>query len=168
MTDDLPHPVRALLDRSAIVECLHRYCRGINRLDATLVQSAFHDDARICTGDRSDGIADFIEQYWNRQADTVACQHYVSNVTADVSDRDAHVETYFFSSHRRVDDVQLIGGRYVDRFEYRDQAWKIALRVVIREWSSSGHQVEALAGLPSVAGRRDRSDPSYERPLRPR
>ena len=62
------------------------------------------------------------------------------------------------------------GGRYVDRLEKRGGEWKIANRYCIVEWSGTINpgpipyadipDVHA-SGIPS----RDRSDPSYARPL---
>jgi hypothetical protein len=34
-----------LLDREAIREAMARYCRGVDRLDADLIKSAYHPDA---------------------------------------------------------------------------------------------------------------------------
>jgi hypothetical protein len=52
-------------------------------------------------------------------------------------------------------------GRYVDRFEQRDGAWRIADRKVAYDstrQSSSSNQLRQMVG---VIGRRDRSDPVY-------
>jgi hypothetical protein len=168
MTTALTDAIRGLLDTSAIRDCIHRYCRGINRLDAELLTSAFHASAEICTGDRTYSVPAFIEQYWNRQADTQACQHYVTNTMCEIDGDMAHAETYFWSVIRRFDTVDVVGGRYVDRLDNRDRAWRISQRVVVREWNLSGLPPDDLARLSTGAGRRDRSDPSYERPLRSR
>ena len=58
---------------------------------------------------------------------------------------------------RRKDDV--MGIRYVDRFERRDGAWKIAHRVVATEW----RRVDVVQGARGsgevgVWGRRDGDD----------
>ena len=37
--------VQNLIDKAEILECMHRYCRGIDRLDRAMVRSAYHDDA---------------------------------------------------------------------------------------------------------------------------
>lgn len=34
-----------LLDRTEILDCIHRYARGMDRLDRELVRSAYHDGA---------------------------------------------------------------------------------------------------------------------------
>ena len=37
--------IRHLIDRQAILDCLTRYCRGVDRFDRELVLSAYHSDA---------------------------------------------------------------------------------------------------------------------------
>ena len=38
--------LRKLLDRQEILDCLTRYCRGVDRLDKSILLSAYHPDAR--------------------------------------------------------------------------------------------------------------------------
>ena len=37
--------LQELLDKQAVHECVLRYCRGIDRMDAELVRSCYHADA---------------------------------------------------------------------------------------------------------------------------
>ncbi|WP_211284647.1 nuclear transport factor 2 family protein [Mycobacterium alsense] len=60
-----PAEVRGLLDRQAITEQIHRYCRAVDRLDIPLGHSVFHEDATADYGEslyRGDGrgVIDFI------------------------------------------------------------------------------------------------------------
>jgi hypothetical protein len=53
--------------------------------------------------------------------------------------------------------------RYVDRYERRDDVWKIARRKVVVEWLRRD-TAGMWDDLPEEArGRRDRRDPIYER-----
>ena len=36
--------LRELLDRQAITDCIHRYCRGVDRMDREATCSAYHPD----------------------------------------------------------------------------------------------------------------------------
>src|SRR5882724_2908499 len=45
MNDQDQMALRQLLDRQAILDCLHRYTRGVDRLDRQLLLSAYHADA---------------------------------------------------------------------------------------------------------------------------
>ena len=71
-----------------------------------------------------------------------------------------------------VDDhVGFVGDRYVDRLERRDERWAIVARVCVAEWiaeSSSLITEDVVAMLSAVqTPTKDRSDPSYARPLMP-
>jgi hypothetical protein len=66
--------------------------------------------------------------------------------------------------------LAMASARYVDRFEKRNGAWKIALRYAFPEWSTlEPMKVFQLRDMdfPFILGKpsRDRSDPSYTRPL---
>jgi hypothetical protein len=90
--------------------------------------------------------------------------HVVANHTAAIDGEVADAETYVVAYLRRIDGttVDVVGGRYIDRFEKRDGDWRIARRVYVCEWSAAlptaGALVDAGAYVP---GRRDRTDPSY-------
>ena len=64
---------------------------------------------------------------------------------------------------------RVLAGRYIDRLEKRDGAWRIALRRSTVEVALEGKATlptgAPLAGSGYLRGNRDRSDPSYERPL---
>jgi len=58
--------------------------------------------------------------------------------TCDIDGDTAHCETYYLFAARNRDDTNWIaGGRYFDRFERRDQVWRIALRTNVIEWSGA-------------------------------
>lgn len=165
------HALKALLDKEAIRECFLRYMRGIDRLDVELIRSAFHEGAiDHHTNDVRGSVADLLAWWLPQQADREATQHFVTNQTIALDGDRAHVESYFlvFIKQKAQTLGALIGGRYVDRFEKRDGEWKVALRVVIPEWQADADArntglVSRAGGAP---GARDRSDPSYQRPLR--
>jgi hypothetical protein len=154
-------------DRQAILDCLHRYTRGVDRLDDDLIRSAYHPDAiDYHGGSFQGGPEEFIEWLHGSHVHRTTSQHFLSNFVFDIDGDTAHVESYFMVPIRRDDDPDKIGfvcGRYVDRFEKRDGDWRIALRVVITESMS---QAAALPIDPvSDAGQRSRADASYARPL---
>jgi hypothetical protein len=65
--------------------------------------------------------------------------------------------------------MTISGGRYVDRLERRDGRWAIVVRVCVVEWikeSSSSISEDVIAMLSAAqTPTKDRSDPSYARPL---
>jgi hypothetical protein len=155
--------VDELLSRQAILDCLHRYSRGVDRLDGALILSAFHSDAVDYHGREGRSPAEFVDWVCERHRERLGVQHFMTNHTFDFDGDIAYVESYFCVPHRVAGGmhVETVGGRYVDRFERRSGAWKIARRVVVREWSG---RLEATP--PNVDGHlgvRTRADISYER-----
>ena len=96
----------------------------------------------------------------------------MTNHTVELDGDTAHAETYylFVGTDRDADaPLLLTGGRYIDRFERRDERWAIAARICLVEWQTevrsqlSSDAVDFLAAIGTVA--RDRTDTSYERPF---
>jgi SnoaL-like protein len=164
--------LRELADRAEILDCMHRYARGMDRFDRELVRSAYHEDAIDDHAMFVGHVDDFLDWAFAYHDAQTRHQHYLTNHTVELDGDDAHTETYYvFVGTDRDPDVPLriVGGRYVDRLERRDGLWAIAARVCLVEWqteASSGLSPAALdflAGVGTVA--RDRTDASYDRPL---
>ena len=96
-------------------------------------------------------------------------QHHVTNCVVELDGDVAHVETYYLATVRqRVGTTKLASGRWIDRFERRDDAWKIAVRVSTTETMMDVETADMRAADQRfVPWTRDGSDLSYERPLRP-
>jgi SnoaL-like domain len=164
--------LQQLLDRQDILDCLTRFSRGMDRFDREIFLSAFHHDATIAAGPFVGGPAELYD--WARNlhdAGQVATAHNLLNVTTDIDGDTAHTETYYIFVGRNRDQTNWIaGGRYIDRLERREGAWKISLRTNAIEWSGMLPTTELpFADVPGIAlngvPARDRSDPSYIRPL---
>ena len=161
--------LRALADRLEIHQALMRYCRGIDRGDAELIQSAYHDDG-VDRHFESEPVAaaDFARQAvevvdgWTR-----ITQHHVTNVLIELDGDTAAVESYYLGVQPTpredgTEALSMIGGRYLDRFERRDGRWAIADRLVVIDWSReelSGEDWALVAQFPQ-GGRRE-ADPSH-------
>jgi hypothetical protein len=159
--------LRELLDRQAIVDCVHRYARGVDRDDADLIRSAYHRDAAEDHGGFVGGVDGLIPFLARVHRPFAGSQRYVTNVTVDLDGDEAHAESYWLCVLLRDEPATLMlsGGRYVDRLERRDGEWRIADRVVVIEWRG-----DLAGGAPDpplgVTARRDGDDVSYRRPLR--
>jgi SnoaL-like domain len=161
-----------LLTRQEITDCLTRFCRGMDRFDRDLFLSAFHPDAQIAVGDFVGGPADLYDWAHTMHAQgQIATQHNLLNNTCDIDCDTAHSETYYlFAARNRDESNWIAGGRYFDRLERRDGQWRIALRTNVIEWSGTVPTMPIPFGdVPDIGGNgvsaRDRSDPSYQRPL---
>lgn len=161
-----------MLDRQDIFDSLVRFARGIDRFDRELFLSAFHADAVIAAGVFVGGPVELYDwaagMHEHGQSTT---QHNLLNHTCDISGDTAHTETYYmFVGCNRDGTNWFAGGRYIDRFERRGEAWKIALRSTAIEWATSVPSLPLpFADLPDLhrngAPSRDRQDISYRRPL---
>jgi hypothetical protein len=169
----------ALLDelksRAEITEVVIRYCRAIDRCDEALLLSCFHPDARHRHG-AFDGLSrDFCAHALQLVRRIEFSHHQLGPVSIELAGDIAFTETYFTSLHRygasapppgRPFEDRFSGGRYVDRFERRDGVWKIAERRGISEWMrfEAGDDRGFYDAPAEQRGRRDRSDPVYQRP----
>ncbi|HET6951635.1 MAG TPA: nuclear transport factor 2 family protein [Acidimicrobiales bacterium] len=164
--------IRAIADRAEILDCITRYCRGMDRLDRDLVRSAYHDDAvddHVAFVGPVEGFIDWAFGYHGTQ---VRHQHHVTNHTVDIDGDTAHAETYYLFIGTEQDEaapLTVTGGRYLDRFERRDGRWAIAARLCLVEWRTeatsllTGPALDVIAVSGTIA--RDGSDSSYARPL---
>jgi hypothetical protein len=172
MDGDIPDPVRELLDRQAILDCLTRCARGIDRLDRALVLSAYHPDAVDDHGVFVGPPGAFFEWYSGQEsaANGAWQSHHLTSHSCEIVGDVAHAETYYICT-TTTDGVMATSGRYVDRLERRNGQWKIAMRYCLVDWTRalpgpaypySDHMPDRHSnGVPS----RGPEDPSYRRPL---
>ena len=167
-----PARLQELLDRQDIFDCLLRFCRGMDRFDRDLFLSAFHADCVIAAGPFVGGPVKLYA--WASELHDhgqKATMHYLLNHNCDIDGEVAHTETYYVFAGRNRDDTNwLAGGRYIDRLERRDGAWKIAVRTNAIEWSGMAPSTPIPFGdIPGVhlngVASRTPEDPSYRRPL---
>ncbi|WP_336968738.1 nuclear transport factor 2 family protein [Sphingobium aromaticiconvertens] len=162
----------ALLDRQDIADCLTRFSRGMDRFDRALFLSAFHNDATIAAGAFVGGPEALYDWASALHEDgQVATHHNLLNFTCEIDGDTAHSEQYYLFVGRNRDESNWIaGGRYIDRLERRDGAWKIALRTNMIEWSGTVPTLPLpFADVPGIGDNglpaRSADDPSYQRPL---
>ena len=148
-------------DERELNALLVRFCRGVDRSDEELLRSCYHPDAIDDHGTFKGSGWEFAAFLVAAPRDRPLTQHALSNVTLEVRGDVAFGESYVQLRTTDQSGEPMFGfGRYIDRFERRDGAWKIAYRRVT---------LEGIAGAtgykPSdfVQATRDRTDPSYER-----
>lgn len=80
--------------------------------------------------------------------------HMVSNVMIEVNGDRAVSECHFLAHHRRAregaagEEEDVLKGRYLDRFERRDGAWRIANRTVFTTSSEFSTPPTGLSRTP--------------------
>jgi hypothetical protein len=132
--------LRRLLDHQAIVDCVTRYARGVDRDDPELVRSAYHPDAVEDHGAYVGGVDGLVSFLAAAHRPFPGYQRYVTNSTVDIDDdrAGAHAESYYLCVLRQKGSGLLAnGGRYIDRLSRRDGQWRIANRVVVMEWEGT-------------------------------
>src|ERR1043165_3138371 len=86
-----------LLDKQDIHEALLRYCRGLDRLDADLVNSAYHADAR----ENHNGLmiegASAGQTLVAKARDRDVSRHCITNVLVQLDGDVADCESYWFA-----------------------------------------------------------------------
>ena len=156
-----------LLDRQAILDCLNRYCFGVDRHDGELIASAFHPDALDEHGPFTGGPEALVQWANDFHARGFRSHsHCLTSHACEIEGEVAHAHSYCLYGLARHDGETVAFGcaRYVDRLERRAGQWRIALRKVLIEWRGE-FKSHLPAGYPS--GRWDRLDPAYQRPLAP-
>ena len=165
--EELAVALDEIQNRAAIWQCLLRYARGVDRFDREMILSAFHPDAIDDHGKFVGGPQEFAD--WALGQHTKAHLghlHNLFNHTCDLDGDVAHAETYFMfaAMNREGKPLVLNGGRYLDRLEKRDGEWRIAAEMLVADWSLDAETTRETTETGARATR-DRSDPSYQRPL---
>jgi hypothetical protein len=160
--------VQDLVDKQEIREALARYCRGVDRCDPSLINSAFHPDAV----DEHAGHGNYVGEAIGPnilefiRSHTKGSSHNITNQIVRVDGDTAASETYYLVWQlETVNEEELIlesHGRYIDRFERRNGEWKIAHRRIISDIAAYLRPEQIPGRIRLGLGRRDRTDLSYE------
>lgn len=155
--------VSQLMDKAAIRDLIHTYCRAVDRLDAPLGHSIWHED----------GVADYGAFYQGdgRGVIDAICKshesldshsHQVSNVLIRLEGIRAWSESYVTGTMRRTHEGKVIQigiwGRYLDAWEKRGGRWGLVKREVMHDHDEVREVTPA--DQPSRATRGP-DDPSY-------
>lgn len=171
---DREDAIQALLDKEAIRETLCRYARGLDRLDAEMTKSAWHEDAVQVHGEFEGPAQMFVEHAIDFLRHHDAQSHMMGNYLIELDGDVAQVESYGIAFQRMnadggVQTDSLLGCRLLDRMEKRDGEWKIARRRTVTDWCMDaptnvtwGDGTLAVMNTPAGLGRKDRTDPSYD------
>lgn len=157
-----------LLDREEITRVLYRVCRGLDRADAELYASGYHPDATEVHADYSGTAVGFRERALRRvPVRFEVMRHALDTITIEISGDRAHVESYVTAEcvlRVRRDGQKMVTelhGRYVDLFERRNGEWRIAHRVVVKDYRDVRPINDPPEQYPLAQWGTD--DPSYAR-----
>lgn len=178
---DFTQRLAELEARIAITDVVHRFCRAADRSDLEAIPSLFHDGAVDNHVFYEGDVAGLVEWMRERHRNILNASHIVSNVLIEFAGEDrALVESRVTvcirysaagaaafakaaglvqADGRSVDVLSF--GRYVDIFERRNDAWKIASRTAVPEQhlTFEAPQGAGAAAPPTlVEARRDKDD----------
>lgn len=160
---DLEAEIRDLAARRDITDAVQRYMRGLDRLDAALQRTAFHDDAWIDCGLMAGGADEFVAFAQDLLGAMEATHHFLGQVRIEIhDDANASGECYFQAWHDTRDEDGkardlFISGRYIDEYTCKNGEWRIARRRLITDWITDDPANRAFwdADPPPIkAGRR--------------
>jgi hypothetical protein len=170
--EQLRADVQYLMDRTAILDCISAHARGHDRHDSELITDAYHPDGIDEHGHAVNAGPEYAA--WINPVHAAGSQVHTHNLTTHSCDIDgdtAHCDSYVLVCLLNHDGVtaRVISGRYIDRLEKRDGVWRIAARRSTVELmftaDASMLETDAFKAQGYPRGARDRTDPSYQRPL---
>jgi ketosteroid isomerase-like protein len=163
--------LQEMLDEFQLRKLVHAYCRAVDRGDTEKLRSLYHDDAVDAHGGFSAGTAEqFLEQLVAARPYLRAMQHNITTVNFAISGHAAEGEIYTIAVHTLAGkgrDIDLVvGGRYLDRYEKRDDTWKLLERTIVTDWARVSDPSSMNMGHPitkeTLKGTLDEKDPSYQ------
>jgi SnoaL-like domain len=175
-TDDrlaaLERRLQDLTDRQEILDCIVRTSRGNDRFDADDISGSYHADGIHELGRRHISGPGYGAHA--NHAHAAICEVNLHNVTmhaCEITGDVAHAESYVIGLFldKGCETARILAGRYIDRLEKRNGRWGIVLRRATVEIPLEGKAIlpngKTVSGSGYLKGSRDKSDPSYQRPL---
>ncbi len=168
---DQAQQLAELRDRQAIRDRLYSYHRAVERADKVGLEDVYWPDAHETHGAFEGPAREFVAWGLSLRSTFEASTHQMHNIMFQFALPGAAVETAFTSLTRRRDAsgiirVDFLCGRYLDWFEKRGGAWRIARRHVVFDWceqpraTPGPHPQRFGKRLP--AGEPSLNDPLYE------
>ena len=164
--------IRQLRDRQEILDCLVATSRGNDRFDKDLIVGAYHGDGQHELGQKIISGPEYGDHANHAHAAISEVNlHNVTMHSCEIDGDVAHAESYVIGlfADKGAATSRMLAGRYIDRLERRDGKWGIVLRRATVEVAMEGKAIlpngQGVVGSGYLKGNRDRSDPSYQRPL---
>ena len=169
---DLDSKIQEILDKESIRELVYTYCRAADRHDNELMRTLYHEDAYDDHGSFFKGKAmEFLDLLPEIQKSMGILHHNVTTHNIKLSGERAEGETYIIAFHQVLTEEGnydvLIGGRYFDEYEKRNDVWKFSSRAVDADWVYVNDPSQVNLKHPMIEGADigspNKEDPSYQR-----
>lgn len=161
--------VAQLADREAIRELANRYARGVDRLDADCMRSAYWPDAIDDHGVFVGDAWAFVDRVMASHGRWAWTMHSTANHSIELGDDgttatgELYNVTYLMPPDRAT--ISVWYGRYLDRYEKRGDEWRIIHRTCVHE-ATEVRAIDATMPIdtgPFRQGHEDRLDRRNER-----
>jgi len=118
--------------RTAIEDCLKRFARAVDRQDWKAAREGYHDGAWDDHGFFKGPPDAFLAHIEKLHAAQRHSMHFNTNVLIEFQTKEkAFVETYVLVLQRFDDRRATASARYLDRFEKRNNQWRVAHRTLV-------------------------------------
>jgi hypothetical protein len=163
--------LQEMIDEFALRRLVHAYCRAVDRGDTETLKDLYHHDAVDAHGGFSAGTADqFLQQLTAARPYIRSMQHNITTVNFAINGDAAEGEVYTIAVHtlaRTGRDIDVVvGGRYLDKYEKRDETWKFTARTIVTDWAQvydpSSMDLSHPITRGTLKGTLDANDPSYQ------
>ena len=160
--------LQEMWDHHEIRQMLAIYCHGCDRTDTAMMASVYCEESWDDHGpNKSDGRQFAKEILEQARTSTRVVSHQLGQSLIRVTGDSAAAETYFvatlISDTSDGDLMNQLGGRYVDKLEREDGAWKVKERLCVLDWATSGIvDPGRYADAGFIEGKRGADDVSWK------
>ncbi len=140
----------ALVARHAILNSLAVHSRGVDRADANLLASAYHEGATVDYGFFRGAASELALILGAAQKQALPTLHRTANTDIRVKGDEAISESYVIAYSEEPDIQRMVFGRYLDRHECRDGVWKLVNRTYVLD-SNTNRPNTAVRADPPVS-----------------
>lgn len=163
--------VQTLIDKQAIMELSYQYSRACDRLDSDLLTSVYWPDGTDDHGIFKGSAFEYVAWVIDFLSGWVSTHHDNTNILIDLSSDglkasgEVHWTGFYQLDIDGVSHDNLAVGRYIDRYEKRNGAWRILHRTCVSDWSRMQPTMNDLRNNPdqSLVGKRGQEDLVYQR-----
>jgi len=163
--------LQRLADTQEIRDLVMQYCRAIDRRDLDRLKNLYHSDAIDDHGAFSAGpVQKYLDLLPTILDSMIAVSHQILNhyikIDGDYAEGEVYMIAYHLTKDENGKDIEVIvGGRYLDLYEKRDNVWKFKYRKIVSDWNQiqpSLSNWNAPMFVGTARGDQYKTDPSWE------
>lgn len=135
-----PYTPEQLIAVQGVRQALAVHSQGVDRADAPLLQSSYHDDASVDYGFFKGLASEFVPILSGAQSQGALTLHRSAPPWVKLEGDRALAETYVLACAEGEEEdgtavQRMIGGRYLDKLSCRDGEWRLDHRLYVLDWN---------------------------------